>query len=43
LLGVYVGDTYFEILHFSDVIERAKKRTGVYQNKLRLTLQGDDR
>lgn len=33
-----LGETYFEILHFSDVIERAKKRIGVYQNKLRLNL-----
>jgi hypothetical protein len=31
-----LGETYFEILHFSDVIERAKKRIGVYRNKLRL-------
>lgn len=30
-----LGETYFEILHFSDVIERAKKRIGVYQNKLK--------
>ena len=33
-----LGETYFEILHFSDVIERAKKRIGVYQNKLKLNL-----
>ncbi|MGR9249444.1 hypothetical protein [Rhizobium leguminosarum] len=38
-----LGETYFEILHFSDVIERAKKRIGVYQNKLKLNLQRDDR
>lgn len=39
-----LGETYFEILHFSDVIERAKKRIGVYQNKLNLNIditQGD--
>jgi hypothetical protein len=34
-----LGETYFEILHFSDVIERAKKRIAVYQNKLKLNLQ----
>lgn len=33
-----LGETYFEILHFSDVIERAKKRIGVYQNKLNLNI-----
>ena len=33
-----LGETYFEILHFSDVIERAKKRIGVYQNKLNLKI-----
>lgn len=33
-----LGETYFEILHFSDVIERAKKRIGVYQNKLNLNM-----
>jgi hypothetical protein len=33
-----LGETYFEILHFNDVIERAKKRIGVYQNKLKLNL-----
>lgn len=31
-----LGETYFEILHFSDVIDRAKKRIAVYQDKLRL-------
>lgn len=31
-----LGETYFEILHFSDVIDRAKKRIGVYQRKLNL-------
>lgn len=31
-----LGETYFEILHFSDVIDRAKKRIGVYQQKLNL-------
>lgn len=33
-----LGETYFEILHFNDVIERAKKRIGVYQNKLKFNL-----
>ncbi|MCW0366560.1 hypothetical protein NB699_001543 [Xanthomonas sacchari] len=33
-----LGETYFEILHFSDVIERAKKRIGVYQNKLNIKI-----
>lgn len=33
-----LGETYFEILYFSDVIERAKKRIGVYQNKLNLNI-----
>lgn len=31
-----LGETYFEILHFSDVIDRARKRIGVYQQKLNL-------
>ncbi|WP_211100390.1 hypothetical protein, partial [Azospirillum sp. TSO35-2] len=34
-----LGETYFELLHFGDVIERAKKRIGVYQNKLKIDLQ----
>lgn len=33
-----LGETYFEILHFSDVIERAKKRLGVYQGKLKFSI-----
>ncbi len=33
-----LGETYFEILHFSDVIERAKKRISVYQGKLNLNI-----
>ncbi len=33
-----LGETYFEILHFSDVIERAKKRISVYQEKLKFNL-----
>lgn len=33
-----LGETYFEILHFSDIIERAKKRIGIYQNKLKFNL-----
>lgn len=40
--GVKLGETYFEILHFSDVIERAKKRIGVYQGKLNLNLDFQD-
>ena len=36
-----LGETYFEILHFSDVIERAKKRIGVYQSKLNFNLDHD--
>lgn len=31
-----LGESYFEILHFNDVIERAKKRIAIYQEKLRL-------
>jgi hypothetical protein len=34
-----LGETYFEILHFSDIIDRAKKRIGVYQDKLKLDLR----
>jgi hypothetical protein len=37
-----LGETYFELLHFGDVIERAKKRIGVYQDKLKLNLHRDD-
>jgi hypothetical protein len=37
-----LGETYFEILHFSDVIERAKKRIGVYQKKIKLDFQRSD-
>ncbi|MBF0332624.1 MAG: hypothetical protein HQL40_03130 [Alphaproteobacteria bacterium] len=33
-----LGETYFEILHFSDVVERAKRRIGIYQKKLNLNL-----
>jgi hypothetical protein len=33
-----LGETYFEILHFSDVIERARKRIRIYQNKISLNL-----
>lgn len=33
-----LGETYFEILHFSDVIDRAKKRIAVYQEKLKFNL-----
>ncbi|WP_260407416.1 hypothetical protein [Pseudomonas cichorii] len=34
-----LGETYFEILHFADVIKRAKKRIGIYQSKLKLNLE----
>lgn len=34
-----LGETYFEILHFSDVIDRARKRIGVYQDKLKIDLR----
>lgn len=37
-----LGETYFEILFFEDVIERAKKRIGVYRNKLNLKLNVDN-
>lgn len=37
-----LGETYFEILHFEDVIDRAKKRIGVYQDKLNLKLDFQD-
>ncbi len=33
-----LGETYFEMLHFSDVIDRAKKRIAVYQEKLNFNL-----
>ncbi len=36
---VQLGETYSEILYFSDVVERAKKRIGVYQRKLNLNLR----
>lgn len=34
-----LGEMYSEILYFSDVVERAKKRIGVYQKKLNLNLR----
>jgi hypothetical protein len=37
-----LGEIYFEILHFNDVIERAKKRIGIYQDKLKLNLHRGD-
>ncbi|AMS39352.1 MULTISPECIES: hypothetical protein [Aminobacter] len=37
-----LGETYFEILHFNDVIDRAKKRIGVYQDKLKLDFRRND-
>ncbi len=33
-----LGETYFEILFFEDVVDRARKRIGVYQDKLRLRI-----
>ena len=33
-----LGETYFEILYFSDVVERARKRISIYQQKLNLSL-----
>ncbi len=33
-----LGETYFEILHFADVVDRAQKRIGVYQDKLQLSM-----
>lgn len=37
-----LGETYFEILHFADIIERAKKRIGIYQSKLKFNLDPTD-
>lgn len=34
-----LGETYFEILHFNDLIERAKKRISIYQSKIKLDLK----
>jgi len=34
-----LGETYFEILYFDDVIERAKRRISIYQNKIKLDLK----
>jgi hypothetical protein len=36
--GQPLGEIYFEILYFDDLILRAKKRIGVYQSKLGLNL-----
>jgi hypothetical protein len=33
-----LGETYFEILYFEDVVDRARKRIGVYQEKLKLSI-----
>ncbi|HVW52732.1 MAG TPA: hypothetical protein VHC91_20455 [Trinickia sp.] len=33
-----LGETYFEIMYFTDVIERAKKRIEIYRNKLQLKI-----
>jgi hypothetical protein len=35
-----LGEIYFEILYFQDVVDRARKRIGVYQDKLRFSLRG---
>jgi hypothetical protein len=37
--GQQLGEMYSEIMYFSEVVERAKKRIGVYQKKLNLSLQ----
>lgn len=37
-----LGETYFEILHYSDVIDRAKKRIGIYQSKLKFNLDSSE-
>jgi hypothetical protein len=37
--GQRLGEMYSEIMYFSEVVERAKKRIGVYQKKLNLSLQ----
>lgn len=34
-----LGETYFEILHFDDVIDRAQKRISIYQEKIKLNLK----
>lgn len=34
-----LGETYSEILYYSDVVDRAQKRIGVYQDKLKLSLR----
>lgn len=34
-----LGETYSEILYYNDVVDRAQKRIGVYQEKLRLSLK----
>lgn len=33
-----LGELYFEILHYSDVVNRAKKRISIYQEKLKVDL-----
>ena len=34
-----LGETYSEILYYNDVVDRAQKRIGVYQDKLKLSLK----
>lgn len=34
-----LGEAYFEILHFDDLIMRAKKRIALYQEKIKLNLK----
>jgi hypothetical protein len=41
--GYQLGESYFEILHYSDVIDRAKKRIAVFQEKLNFSLDQDSR
>ena len=37
--GRQLGELYSEILYFKDVVDRAKKRIGIYQKKINLNLQ----
>lgn len=34
-----LGETYYEILHFDDVVDRARKRIGIYQDKLKFSIK----
>jgi len=33
-----LGETYYEILYFEDVVDRARKRIGIYQDKLKFSI-----